>query len=82
MSYTFCCPVAGIEISDVLKIDDKDYSITYSLYFNVEWYEPRLQVNLSSDFWGPEGEMSGNKHLVPGNPDFVDKKCSIEALDY
>jgi hypothetical protein len=27
---------AGIEISDVLKIDDKDYSITFSLYFNVQ----------------------------------------------
>ena len=36
------CPAfSGIEISDVLKIDDKDYSITFSLYFNVQWSEPR-----------------------------------------
>ena len=25
--------VPGFEISDVLKIDDKDYSITFGLYF-------------------------------------------------
>ena len=25
--------LSGFEISDVLKIDDKDYAITFSLYF-------------------------------------------------
>ena len=34
-----------IHISDVLKINDRDFSITFSLYFNVKWREPRLQLN-------------------------------------
>jgi len=38
-----------IHISDVLVIDDRDFSITYSLYFNVQWREPRLHIN--SDFF-------------------------------
>ena len=42
----------GFEISDVLAINDKDYSITFGLYFIVEWVEPRL--NLSNELWGEE----------------------------
>ena len=34
-----------IHISDVLKINDRDFSITFSLYFNVRWIEPRLRLN-------------------------------------
>ena len=34
-----------IHISDVLKINDRDFSITFSLYFNVQWREPRLQID-------------------------------------
>ena len=55
---------AGLEISDVLKIDDKDYSITFSLYFNVQWSEPRL--NLSREFLDTENITSDDDHLVPG----------------
>ncbi len=58
-----CFKFAGIEISDVLKIDDKDYSITFSLYFNVQWSEPRL--NLSTDFFDTEN-ITGDEQLVPG----------------
>jgi hypothetical protein len=28
-----------IDIEEVLRINDKDYSITFSTYFNVEWKE-------------------------------------------
>ncbi len=55
--------ISGIEISDVLKIDDKDYSITFSLYFNVQWSEPRL--NLSKNFFQSEN-ITSDDHLVPG----------------
>ena len=34
-----------IHISDVLVINDRDFSITYSLYFNVQWWDPRIHVN-------------------------------------
>ena len=36
-----------IHISDVLKINDRDFSITFSLYFNVQWREPRLHIDPS-----------------------------------
>ena len=56
--------IAGLEISDVLKIDDKDYSITFSLYFNVQWSEPRL--NLSREFMDTENITAEEDQLVPG----------------
>ena len=73
----------GIEISDVLKIDDKDYSITFSLYFNVQWSEPRL--NLSQEFFNSQN-ISTDEQLVPGtytDKNFVDKayklvKCFLD----
>ena len=56
--------IAGFEISDVLAINDKDYSITFGLYFSVEWFEPRL--NLSREVWGEEN-IKGEEDLVPGH---------------
>ena len=35
----------SIEIDEVLRINDKDYSITFATYFNVEWSERRLFVD-------------------------------------
>ena len=55
--------ISGFEISDVLGISDKDYSITFGLYFSVEWLEPRL--NLSMELWGEENVVS-EQDLVPG----------------
>ena len=55
--------LAGFEISDVLRISDKDYSVTFGLYFSVEWLEPRL--NLSRDQWG-EGRVASEQELIPG----------------
>ena len=55
-----CC-VSGFEISDVLRISDKDYSITFGLYFSVEWFEPRL--NLSRELWGSD---RADTELIPG----------------
>lgn len=54
----------GFEISDVLRISDKDYSITFGLYFSVEWLEPRM--NLSKELWG-EGNIASETELIPGN---------------
>ena len=47
----------------MLRISDKDYSVTFGLYFSVEWFEPRL--NLSSDLWG-EGRVASDTELIPG----------------
>ena len=40
----------SIDIGEVLGINGKDYSITFSTYFNVEWTERRLNLK--------EGESS------------------------
>ena len=61
---TFLPIFSGLEISDVLRIDDKDYSITFSLYFNVQWSEPRL--NLSREFLDTENITAEEDQLVPG----------------
>lgn len=66
--YFFIYFLSGIEISDVLKIDDKDYSITFSLYFNVQWSEPRL--NLSQEFFNSEN-ITGDEQLVPGLKEYI-----------
>ena len=58
----------GFEISDVLAINDKDYSITFGLYFSVEWIEPRL--NLSSDLWGSH-VVEKDSDLVPVNLELI-----------
>jgi len=34
----------GIDITDVLRINDKEYSVEFSSYFNVMWTEPRLHI--------------------------------------
>jgi len=34
----------SMDIDEVMQINDNDYSITISMYFNVEWQEPRLKV--------------------------------------
>ena len=60
--------IAGFEISDVLAINDKDYSITFGLYFSVEWMEPRL--NLSKDLWS-ESNVLSEMELVPGFRSFI-----------
>jgi hypothetical protein len=47
----------------VLGINDRDFSITFGLYFSAEWLEPRL--NLSTELWG-EGVVASEQDLVPG----------------
>ena len=44
--------MSGFEISDVLAINDKDYSITFGLYFSVEWLEPRLNLSKVTNYFG------------------------------
>lgn len=55
-----------LHISDVLKINDRDFSITFSLYFNVQWREPRLNLNPS---FFQNRSVSGSV-CQPGNPLF------------
>ena len=71
----------GFEISDVLRISDKDYSVTFGLYFSVEWFEPRL--NLSRDLWG-EGRVASDTELIPGEfpPNLLSANVSSFIIDF
>ncbi|XP_023331019.1 gamma-aminobutyric acid receptor subunit rho-1 isoform X1 [Eurytemora carolleeae] len=61
----------GIDIDEVLRINDKDYSITFSTYFNVEWVERRLTVR--KDWLDQMGhiENSSEPLNMPMNLEFV-----------
>jgi hypothetical protein len=63
-----------IDIDEVLRINDKDYSITFACYFNVQWPEKRIQ--LGPDFGreqaGPGVNVTDNPDIiVPMNLEFV-----------
>ena len=47
----------------MLGINDRDFSITFGLYFSAEWLEPRL--NLSTELWEEEN-VASEQDLVPG----------------
>ena len=60
-----------LAIQEVLRINDKDYSISFSTYFNVYWHERRIR--LRPDF-GKEQLEAGTKPTdvsVPTNLEFV-----------
>ena len=35
----------GVDIKDIPKVSDQDFSITLNAYFNVKWRDPRLLVS-------------------------------------
>ena len=38
----------GVDIKDIPKVSDQDFSITLNAYFNVKWRDPRLLVTRES----------------------------------
>jgi len=62
----------SIDIDEVLRINDKDYSITFATYFNVEWYEHRLKVAKELEEKNNLSKEAGEDAiLVPMNLEFV-----------
>jgi hypothetical protein len=63
-----------LDIQEVLRINDKDYSITFSCYFNVHWTENRIRLSpeFGRDQAGPGENITGNPDImVPTNLEFV-----------
>ena len=58
----------SIDIEEVREVNDRDYSITFGAYFNVEWKEGRL--NLLPDFGAPH-KAGSEPSYVPVDVDFV-----------
>ena len=45
----------NVEILDILSVNDKEFSITMSMYFSVMWQEKRINTTnkIEPDFWYP-----------------------------
>ena len=67
----------GIDITDVLRINDKEYGVEFSSYFNVMWREPRLYIphiflgEWNSSMSGEEAEEESSDALIPVNLELV-----------
>ena len=60
----------SMDIDEIMQINDADYSITVSMYLNIEWQEPRL-VMLPS-FGASLRPGNSKEHvMVPMNLEFV-----------
>ena len=53
----------GVDIKDIPKVSDKDFSITLNAYFNVKWRDPRLLVSKDYSKEGPLPDVSMNENL-------------------
>ena len=56
----------GVDIKDIPKVPDQDFSITLNAYFNVKWRDPRLLVNKDYSKEGPPEDhkvLSANTSL-------------------
>ena len=60
----------GVDIKDIPKVSDKDFSITLNAYFNVKWRDPRLLV--SKDF-SKEGPLPEVGFISWKNPQYSQK---------
>ena len=60
----------SMDIDKIMQINDADYSITISMYFNIEWQEPRLNM-LPSFGASRRPNNSMEPVTVPMNLEFV-----------
>ena len=47
----------GVDIKDIPKVSDQDFSITLNAYFNVKWRDPRLLVSKDYSKEGPPDNL-------------------------
>ena len=47
----------GVDIKDIPKVSDQDFSITLNAYFNVKWRDPRLLVSKDYSKEGPPSDI-------------------------
>ena len=61
----------GIDIKDIPKIDDKDFSVTLNAFFVVRWEDKRLVIDQQKidDLLGPE--TTGEPDWIPVDVSFI-----------
>lgn len=52
---------------DIMNVNDKEFSVTLTMYFSVKWEEPRIETNntVSEDDWTPIDLQFMNQLWVP-----------------
>ena len=53
----------GVDIKDIPKVSDQDFSITMNAYFNVKWRDPRLLVSKDYSKEGPPDDLKVNQSV-------------------
>jgi len=62
----------GIDITDVLRINDKEYGVEFSSYFNVMWRGPRLHIpHTFLGEWNSSLSEEASDALIPVNLELV-----------
>jgi len=55
----------GVDIKDIPKVSDQDFSITLNAYFNVKWRDPRLLVSKDYSKEGPPKDHESSEDDGP-----------------
>lgn len=63
----------GIDIKDIPKIDDKDFSVTLNAFFVVRWTDTRLVIDQEriDEILGPEAELADEPEWIPVDVSFI-----------
>lgn len=58
----------GVDIKDIPKVSDKDFSVTLNAYFIVKWRDPRIIVsdarNLSESAGQQDKSQTANRNII------------------
>lgn len=69
----------GVDIKDIPKVKDKDFSITLNAYFIAKWRDVRLQIEVSNRTLS--GLKEGNEtKLTPVNPEVFSKRLWLPDI--
>ena len=65
----------GVDIKDIPKVKDKDFSITINAYFIAKWRDVRLQINDLNDTRSRRQRVENDEvKLIPVNPEVFSKR--------
>ena len=69
----------GVDIKDIPKVKDKDFSITINAYFMAQWKDPRLEINErrkngSRKLLEQWEQADNGTQLIPVNPEVFAKR--------
>ena len=58
-------------IFDVQEVNDKKQTITLDMYFEIKWFEPRVELNVTSAIWSKKASIIAGKSFFPIPLDYM-----------